>query len=105
MDVRLRRATKKDTDFARRTHHDAFRDVVVRQFGRFDEQHQDAFFDAEWDPKTYEIVVVDDEPAGYAQIEDADDAIRVRQIVIAPAYQNRGAGRDVMSDVIERART
>jgi len=39
-----RPATTADTEFARFTHHAAYHDVVVRQFGNFDERMQDNFF-------------------------------------------------------------
>ncbi len=63
----LRPATDDDKDVARQTHHDAFREVVIRQFGVFDPELQDAFFDDEWNAASYEIVVVEGEPAGYVQ--------------------------------------
>jgi len=100
----LRPAVSEDADFARRTHHDAFRDVVTRQFGSFDLEAQDRFFDAGWDPATYEIVEVDGEPAGYVQIADEADGIKVKMIVLAPRFQNRGVGTTLMNEVLERAR-
>jgi ribosomal protein S18 acetylase RimI-like enzyme len=103
MNVRLRPAGADDKEFARGVHHEAFRDVVLRQFGRFGDE-QDTFFDADWDSQPKQIIEVDDEPAGYAQIVDDVDSFEVKQIVIAPAFQNRGAGTRIMSDVIERAR-
>jgi ribosomal protein S18 acetylase RimI-like enzyme len=103
VDVTLRPATDADQDFARRTHHDAFRDVVLRQFGRFGDE-QDTFFDNEWNPDTYSIVEIDGEPAGYAQIIDDPEAIKVQMIVLAPAFHNRGAGTRIMNDTIERAK-
>jgi len=100
----LRPATDGDKEFARQTHHDAFADVVIRQFGRWDLAEQDEFFDAEWDPAAFEIVVVDGEDAGYVQIVDELDAIKVKMIVLAPAFQSRGAGTELMRDTIDRAR-
>jgi len=105
VNVRLRPAIGEDESFARRTHHDAFRDVVTRQFGRFDEAEQDRFFDAEWDPESYDIVEIDTERAGYVQISDEDDAIKVKMIVLAPQFQNRGAGTNLMNEVLERGRS
>jgi len=100
----LRPATDDDADFARRTHHDAFRDVVTRQFGGWDLAQQDRFFDDGWDAAAFEIVEVDGEAVGYVQIADDPEALKVKNIVLAPQFQNRGIGTNLMRDVIERAR-
>jgi len=43
-------------------------------------------------------------PAGYVQIEDDGEAIKVKMIILAPAFQNRGIGTNLMNAAIERAR-
>ncbi len=40
-----RPATSRDTEFARLSHHEAYRDVVSRQFGAWDETLQDRLFE------------------------------------------------------------
>ena len=40
-----RTATSSDTEFARTTHHEAYRAVVSRQFGAWDETLQDRLFE------------------------------------------------------------
>jgi ribosomal protein S18 acetylase RimI-like enzyme len=105
MEVRLRPATDDDKEFARRIHHDAFRAVVLRQFGRFGDE-QDGFFDVDWDSgELKHILEIDGEDAGYVHIVDDADAVKVKQIVIGPKHQGRGAGTYVMRDAIELARS
>ncbi len=41
MEITLRLAGEDDKDFCRRTHHLAYRDVVMRQFGGWDDGQQD----------------------------------------------------------------
>lgn len=67
MDIALRPATKNDKDFARGVHHRAYHDVVVTQFGDWDEVAQDKFFATGWAKPGHEIVLVDDTPCGYVR--------------------------------------
>jgi GNAT superfamily N-acetyltransferase len=104
MNVIRRPATVEDTEFARRVHHAAYRDVVERQFGPWDEAVQNWFFDSDWRDAQHEIVLVDGTPCGYVSIEERAADIHVRELVVAPAFQGRGIGTTILQDLIERAR-
>jgi GNAT superfamily N-acetyltransferase len=104
MNVTTRPATEADTDFARDVHHQAYRDVVTRQYGRWELAEQDQFFAKAWRPKTHAIVVADDQPCGYVSIDDRVDAIIVRELVILPSFQSRGIGTAILRETMERAR-
>jgi GNAT superfamily N-acetyltransferase len=102
--VTRRRATEADTDFARRAHHDAYRDLVERQFGAWVESVQDRYFAADWKPDSFQIVLCDEAPCGYLCLEDRGDDLHVREIVVRPEYQGRGIGTALLGEVIEGAR-
>lgn len=104
MEVARRPARESDTDFARDVHHQAYREVVERQFGRWVEAEQDRFFAGDWDPARFEIVLCDGQPCGYASIEDRVNAIIVRELVLLPAFQGRGIGSTILLEAIARAR-
>ena len=95
MNVVRRPATTEDTEFARRVHHAAYRDVAERQFGPWDDGVQDRFFDADWRDAQHEIVLVDGTPCGYVSIEERDADIHVRELVLAPDFQGRGIGTTI----------
>jgi hypothetical protein len=59
VEITTRQAAAADTDFAREAYHAAYRDVVERQFGPWDEAAQDAYFTADWRPAAAELVLVD----------------------------------------------
>ena len=84
MILERRTATSSDTAFARTTHHAAYRDVVSRQFGEWDEALQDRLFGEKWIPNQFEIVLCDGNPCGFLSIEDHPDHIYVRWIAITP---------------------
>ena len=96
-------ATPEDTAFARRVHHEANRDVVVRQFGVWDEAAQDRFFEVDWQPGIYEIVLLDGEPCGYVCVDARADDVYVRNIHVLPAFQGRGVGTQLLREAIARA--
>ncbi len=104
MEVSLRPATSADTDFARQMHHAAYRAVVERQFRSWQEDAQDAFFARDWAAATFNIVVCDGIPCGYACIEERAHAVHVRELVIAPQFQGHGVGTWVLRNAMDRAR-
>ena len=57
MEITLRPALDVDTEFARAVHHQAYRDVVVRQYGTWDEKAQDGYFIDIWSPAVFEIIL------------------------------------------------
>jgi GNAT superfamily N-acetyltransferase len=104
MEITKRPALDVDTDFARSVHHQAYRDVIVQQYGVWDEEAQDGFFKNDWDPAAFEIILCDDIPCGYLCVEDRDSDIHVRELVILPKFQGQGVGSQILRGVIDRAR-
>ena len=84
MNVTRRLATDNDTPFARQAHHGAYREAVTRQFGRWDEADQDVFFARDWAGAEFEILQVGGVPCGFACIEERDEDVHVREIVVIP---------------------
>ena len=104
MEITRRPATAADTELARQIHHRGYRPVVERQYGPWDEAQQDRYFESEWNPALFEIVVCDGVPCGRISVLQRDDAIVVQDIVILPEYQNRGIGARLLGDLLGRAR-
>ena len=104
MILERRPATSSDTEFARTTHHAAYRDVVSRQFGAWDEALQDRLFEEQWRPNQFEIVLCDGNPCGFFSIEDRPDHISVSEIVIVPQFQGRGIGSRLFNKEMQRGR-
>ncbi|HJU66710.1 MAG TPA: GNAT family N-acetyltransferase, partial [Gemmatimonadaceae bacterium] len=92
------------TEFARHTHHAAYRDVVVRQFGSWEEARQDEFFAASWQATPHEIILADGVPVGYCAIEERDDGIHLRELVIRPEAQGQGIGSTLVRQLQATAR-
>ncbi|MEL6981217.1 MAG: GNAT family N-acetyltransferase [Actinomycetota bacterium] len=103
MAVTRRPATEADEDLARRLHHLAYREVVERQFGPWDEQAQDGFFAKAWSGKAHELVLWNGEPCGFAAIEFGAERVDVHELVVEPASQGRGIGSAVLQETTIRA--
>jgi ribosomal protein S18 acetylase RimI-like enzyme len=104
MEITTRPATVADTEFARGTHHQAYRDLTERRFGQWIEQDQDAFFTAAWTAGAYSVFLCDGTVCGYVCIETDNTEVHVREIVIVPSFQGRGIGSLLLQQAIDLAR-
>jgi ribosomal protein S18 acetylase RimI-like enzyme len=102
--ISRRQATDADTEFARTTHHAALRDLIVRQFGNFDEKMQDEFFAKSWKPETHEIIVNDDINVGYCCITHSPDHIFLSELILLPSAQGKGIGTKIINELIEESK-
>jgi ribosomal protein S18 acetylase RimI-like enzyme len=104
VDVKCRPAEVPDRVVARRIHHRAFREVVERQFGTWDESQQDDFFDGEWQRHPHEIVLLNGDAVGYVAVEHLPDHVFVHNVVLDPSVQGQGIGTSLLSKVVGDAR-
>jgi len=102
--VLRRPATDADRAFARQTHHLAFRDLVERQYGAWNDDQQDGFFESSWEGVPHEMVLSGGEPCGYISVEDCAGHVYLRELVVRPDYQGQGIGSAVLDLVKEHAR-
>ena len=93
-----------DRELVRTLHHAAYRDVVERQFGHWDESEQDVWFGRVWDRHHHELLAVAGATCGYAVVDVAADAVHVRELVVHPDHQGRGIGTVVLQAAVDEAR-
>lgn len=103
MELQRRLATPGDQPVARRIHHHAYREVVERQFGRWDESEQDAYFDDAWPLHEHDMLELDDSACGYFAVEFGAEAVNIHELVLHPAYQGRGIGTQLLIEVVDQA--
>ena len=61
-------------------------------------------YDARFPDAEYNLVLIDDQPAGRFWIGRRDEEIRLLDIALLPQFQNRGAGTLLIQSLIEEAR-
>jgi len=105
MTVTTRPATDADKAFAREAHHLGYHDVVIRQFGEWDEARQDAIFDKNWANAEHKILLCEGVPCGYVSVEKLPDYTHVRELVVHSDHQRRGIGTTFLRQVIKEARS
>lgn len=103
-EIKKRPATKEDEDTARNIHHSAYHDVIVRQYGSWDDSMQDDFFNNEWSPEKYKIILSGESISGYCSIEHNADHIFVHELVLSPDFQGKGIGSKVLEELIEESK-
>lgn len=99
-----RRPVRHDEyEWARAAHHSAYRGVVERQFGTWDEERQDRFFSADWEGAEMAILEWDGVPCGYTAVEHRASDIHLRELVVHPDFQGRGIGTLIVQDAMKDA--
>jgi len=102
--LELRTATAADYSYARQVKHAAYKDMVLAQFGAWDEAIQDRFFDKSWNDAPCDIILVDGEACGFCRIDEHDRVLQLVEFAIDPTRQNRGIGSMVLSRFIGMAK-
>jgi GNAT superfamily N-acetyltransferase len=102
--MRTRPATLVDHAFLRELHHTAYRDVVVRQFGSWDERAQDDWFEKGLSLAVMSVVEVDGVPVGAIGLSSAPDCLHLIELQILPHWQDRGLGSALLDRQLSEAR-
>ena len=100
----LKPATKEDRDFAYQLDCAVYRDVIIKQFGAWDESTQLREFEKKWDPSNFSLEVINVCPVGVLAVERFPDHINLSEIQILPAFQNQGHGTDLLKRLMKEAR-
>ena len=99
----LRPAAPGDEGFVRDAHRQAYERVVTEQFGAWDPERQAAFAAAALAGPGLMLLERDGVACGYARVDDHDDELGLRELVLVPAEQGRGVGSALLARLQERA--
>jgi len=84
-------------------HHAAYRDVVKKQFGRWDTQEQDWFFEQSWQRNAHQLILWREKLCGYCCVIEHGDALELAEIVLSPIHQGFGLGSRVLEHLMKQA--
>ena len=103
--IRLKTANEDDKQRVIQYHHAAYKEMVLRQFGKWDIQQQNKFVEDDWNEGNIEIIVMDGTDCGYVKTHSGGEALHVIDIAIMPDFQRQGIGTNVIGILKERAKT
>jgi ribosomal protein S18 acetylase RimI-like enzyme len=92
-----------DQEWARQVHHQVYREVVLRQFGSWDESLQDRFFLDSWHKDPYKIIEKDGQRIGLVSVSEQTDYLFLHEIWIVDEFQGRGIGSELVQEVLAEA--
>jgi ribosomal protein S18 acetylase RimI-like enzyme len=77
---------------------------VEQTWGKWDDTDQAERFRQGFDPLHVHIIVIEGQDAGLLHVERSPEEINLVNIQIAPEFQNRGLGTEVMHALLAEAR-
>lgn len=105
MKLHLRNAQEADKAFGQRIHHKAYYDVIMSQYGEWDTNTQNAYYEQVWYSSPHQIIELDGKPIGCFSKECHRNHIFLSEIQLFPAYQNRGIGTLLIQQLQDESRT
>ena len=104
MELKRRLAEESDKPFLWEANRRAYEDVVVRQFGQWDEDLQKRNFDEKWEQADFEVVELAGERIGAIWTTDEGEYLRLREVFLLPDCQGSGIGTQLVKQELARAR-
>ncbi len=101
--VTFKPATIEDFDFVWRLYRDLMKDLTEDMVGwREDKQH--ALILSAVAAGSVDIIMIEGQCAGWLETDEDDEALYLHQIYVAPEFQGRGLGSEIMRGLLAEAR-
>ncbi|MDC8445767.1 MAG: GNAT family N-acetyltransferase [Nitrosomonas sp.] len=104
MDLYIRPAQKADYDWLLDLHHTVYRELIIEEFGYWDDDEELGLFLQAWEKRNIEVILQQGEAVGMFIIFPQQDYLWLEEIQISPQYQNQGIGSTIIARLIVRAR-
>ncbi len=101
--ITTRPATQEDHPFIHRVHNLAYRAMIERQFGYWDEERQSGMLDCDLATDSYEMVLWEGLPCGFFSYSTDGGRLHLINLAVHPLYQRRGVGSRILEHMKERA--
>jgi len=102
MNIQIRLATSKDHTFLHELHRLAYKDLVTRQFGGWDDDAQWQRFDAKLQHAAFRILELEGRPIAAIWSTEEADHIFLHELLVLPAFQSQGVGAQILRGEIDR---
>ncbi len=104
MNIQRRPARNSDYDWLLRLHHAVYRDLIIKEFGYWDENEEFDLFTEAWQTQKIQILMRNDRRVGMLMILEETGRWWLDEIQIDPRFQNQGIGTAVIGELIAAAR-
>lgn len=98
----LRLARREESDALYAIHRAAMERYVTETWGAWDDAWQRAFWADHW-PSERQAIVIEDELAGFLELEDRPGSVWVGNIELHPRFHRAGVGSAILRDVQRQA--
>jgi len=102
--VKLVPSSDQDKDYFRQLNDHAYRALVVKQFGYWDETIQGNNFENKWQEQNFQKIIVDGQLIGGLWVEEFEEYHQLREIQLWPDFRNLGFGTRLVKEEIRKAR-
>ncbi|MCP4401544.1 MAG: GNAT family N-acetyltransferase [bacterium] len=103
MEYTLRPLEVNDKEFLRNLNERCYKDVVICQFGKWDTDRQQDFFEKKWDPNKFQAICTQEGDVGVISVWEEENCLRLSEVLVDPTFQNRGLGTEVLKTILEAA--
>lgn len=106
MNYSLRNTRPDEIEWLYELNKKSFLEVVVRQFGKWDEAFQRKIFFSKWEqPRPAQIIEAGSDRVGVLILEQLESCNWLHEIQICPNYQGHGLGTALLHDLLADARS
>jgi len=104
MTISTRATEPSDYHWLLDLHHTVYRELIIEEFGYWDDDEELGLFLESWETKKIDIILKYDRPVGMFILECQDGFLWLDEIQIDPQYQNQGIGTETILQLIIKAR-
>ena len=96
MTIRIRPVEQSDYDWLLDLHHTVYRELIINEFGYWDDDEELGLFLEAWETKKIEIIMRQDLAVGMFILDKKDGYLWLDEIQIDPQHQNQGIGTEII---------
>lgn len=102
MRYELRKCSEEDRAWAYALKCEAYREVVERQFGPWNEEFQRDLFNGRWNPGISRVVLVNGTSIGLIAVEERGEDVWLDEIQITREWRDKGIGTAIVQEIVSR---
>ena len=104
MQYSFRQCVESDREWAYALKSEAYREVVERQFGPWNETFQRGLFAKRWNPGDSRVIMMGEKAIGLIAVKHREDQVWIDEIQLGAAWRNQGIGTEILRELISSAR-